>query len=335
MWVVRAITHQDIDALYMLAQSLGVGMTTMPANREALAQKVDRAVSSFAGQQCGADAQYLLVLEDTESGVLLGVSAVYPKIGVPFGFFSYHVDRHVQHSAQVGISIDCSVLNISNEYTGMTEIGTLAVRPDLRNGGAGRILARARYMLMACFRELFAENVIAEMRGYQDENGGSPFWSAVGQRIFGIDFATADRISAVQGAEWIRDLMPRFALYLDLLPDSARACVGKPHKTSEIAMNMLMKEGFKYQNYVDIFDAGPQVISPLARIKTVAQSQIVIASNHCLSFELDSKSLICTTALDNFRLVLANGHIESGELSAPAYVFSALQIAPGASVCVA
>jgi arginine N-succinyltransferase len=122
---------------------------------------------------------------------------------------------------------------------------------------------------------------------------------------------------------------------LDLLPDNARACVGKPHKTSEIAMNMLMNEGFQYQNYVDIFDAGPQVICPLPRIKTIAQSQLVIASNQCLRFEPDSKSLICTTALNNFRLVLANGHIESGELSAPADVFSALQIAPGASVCVA
>jgi arginine N-succinyltransferase len=165
MWIIRPARLDDLKALLELAESLGPGMTTLPADRKTLAGKLDATAASFAGQISGAEAQYLLVLEDSGAPGLMGVSAVYPKIGHPFGFFSYHVDRLVQHSSQIGFDLDCRILNLSNAYTGMTEIGTLAVRPTLRKTGAGRMLARARYLLMACFPHLFAGTVIAEIRG--------------------------------------------------------------------------------------------------------------------------------------------------------------------------
>ena len=222
MWIVRPVTVGDTDALYDLALALGPGMTTFPADRTTLAAKAQAAVLSFQGLASPEDAQFLMALEDSETGALLGVSAVYPRIGHPFGFFSYHVDRLVNHSPLIEFNLDCSILNLSNAYTGLTEIGTLAVRPDLRKGGAGRLLARARYLLMACFPKLFADRVIAEMRGWQDAGGNNPFWSAVGEKFFHMDFGQADSVSATKGAEFIANLMPKFPIYLDLLPQAAR-----------------------------------------------------------------------------------------------------------------
>lgn len=301
MWIVRPVTLHDVDALYDLALALGPGMTTFPADRDALTAKAEAAVASFAGQARREEAQYLMALEDTATGTLLGVSAVYPHIGHPFGFFSYHVDRLVNHSPRIEFALDCTVLNLSNAYSGLTEIGTLAVRPDLRQGGAGRLLARARYMLMACFPDLFADRVIAEMRGWQDAQGDSPFWSAVGEKFFRMGFARADVVSATKGAEFIANLMPKFPIYLDLLPEPARRCIGKPHDTSAIAMAMLMDEGFRFENYIDVFDAGPQVIAPLCRIRTVAESALAQATI-AQPAQNAGEMLVATTELASFRL---------------------------------
>jgi arginine N-succinyltransferase len=86
MRVVRQIETRDLTELVDLADRLGPGMTTLPADRTALAEKVERSVASFAGNIDRADAHYMLVLEDAE-GRLLGTSALYPSVGAPFGFF--------------------------------------------------------------------------------------------------------------------------------------------------------------------------------------------------------------------------------------------------------
>jgi arginine N-succinyltransferase len=302
MWVVRPVVEDDLDALLDLAQSLGSGMTTFPADRQTLARKIETAHASFLGQLAPKNAAYLMALEDHDTKEVLGVSAVYPAIGSPFGFFSYHIDRLVLHSPLMDSGLDCGILNLSNVYSGMTEIGTLAVRPSARKFGIGKILARARYLLIATFPELFAPTVIAEMRGWQNAQGDSPFWSAVGERFFKMDFATADSVSAIKGAEWIANLMPKFPIYLDLLPDEAKACVGRAHDTSAIAMAMLMQEGFRFENYVDVFDAGPQVVAQASQIKTIARSQLCTATRPASGRQESLTSLVCNTDLANFRL---------------------------------
>jgi arginine N-succinyltransferase len=342
MWVVRPVVEDDLETLIDLAQSLGSGMTTFPADRRTIARKIETARASFARELESKDAAYLMALEDSETKEVLGVSAVYPAIGSPFGFFSYHVDRLILHSPLMDSGLDCGILNLSNVYSGATEIGTLAVRPSARKFGIGKILARARYMLIATFPELFAPTIIAEMRGWQNAQGNSPFWSAVGERFFKMDFATADSVSAIKGAEWIANLMPKFPIYLDLLPEEAKACVGRAHDTSAIAMAMLVQEGFRFENYVDVFDAGPQVVAQACQIKTIAQSQLCISTPPTSSMRDSHPSLVCNTDLANFRLTSCEASvIHSRDGSGPTValksdVLEALKIENGEVVrCVA
>lgn len=313
MWLIRPVAIDDTEAVFDLAASLGPGMTTFPADLDTIATKVKNAVASFSGHCQKSEAEYLMVLEDTEQGKILGVSAVYPEIGRPFGFFSYHVDKVIHHSAVSQYNMEVEVLNLSNAYTGMTEIGTLAVSPNLRGGGAGKMLARARYMLMACFPHLFSDYVIAEMRGWQNDDGSSPFWEAVGEKFFKVDFPTADKMSAVKGAEWFAALLPKNSLYLDMLPDRAKSCVGKAHETSAIAMKMLLKEGFRFENFVDIFDAGPQVIAPLKSIKTVSDSKALKLSIGRIE-ENALEYFVSNHELSEFRLIKTKATITGSEL---------------------
>lgn len=315
MRVVRPIETRDLGALLDLAESLGPGMTTLPADRLALAAKVERSVASFAGSIDRADAHYMLVLED-ETGALLGTSAVYPHVGSPFGFFSYKRIRLVQRSEAVGASCDVEMLTLANDYTGTTEVGTLAVHPVAKGSGAGRLLARSRYMLVAVRPDLFAPLLMGEMRGWQDGAGHNPFWDAVGARFFNMDFAQADKLSAMRGSDFIADLLPKHPIYIDLLPEAAREVIGRPHTASAPAMAMLKSEGFRYEGYVDVFDVGPQVHCDRDNISTVRRSRSglpVLLSPNAAPGAHDH--LVCTADLARFRVTLAPAQSLNGEIA--------------------
>ncbi len=72
-----------------------------------------------------------------------------------------------------------------------------------------------------------------------------------------MDFAEADKLSATTDNQFILDLMPQHPIYVDLLPEAARAVIGKCHKDGEGARRLLEWEGFSFSNVIDIFDGGP------------------------------------------------------------------------------
>ncbi len=111
---------------------------------------------------------------------------------------------------------------------------------------------------------------MAELRGVVDEAGNSPFWDALGGKFFGMGFRQADEFNAIHGHQFIADLMPKHPIYTAMLPDSARAVIGAPHLSGRAALRMLEKEGFVYDGYVDIFDAGPTVHARTDAIRTIA-----------------------------------------------------------------
>lgn len=328
--VVRAARAADLEVLLDFAQSVGSGMTSFPADPDTIAAKLHASLRSFAGPTDPVDAQYLLVMEDVDSGAVMGTAALYPSVGSPYGFFSYKVSRLVQRSRSLGRGVDTELLTLANDYTGATEVGTLILRPQLRGTGAARFLARSRYMMLAAFPQLFAPRVMAEMRGWQDDAGESPFWRAVGERFFHMEFDAADRLSAVAGAEFIAELMPKHPIYCALLPEAARQAIGRPHRASAPAMAMLLDEGFRYENHVDVFDAGPQVHAERDRIRTVAESRVRAVQP--AAGMGDTHVLACTLELEDFRVVRARATLSEGGAALDDVVRRGLQRGGGAPV---
>ena len=113
-------------------------------------------------------------------------------------------------------------------------------------------------MLIASEPLRFGPRIMAEIRGWTDSDGYSPFWEAVGRKFFKMDYKIADRMSA-KDHRFISDLMPRYPVYIELLPDSAQEVIAKPHPHAEPAKALLESQGFRFNNMVDIFDAGPCV----------------------------------------------------------------------------
>ena len=158
-------------------------------------------------------------------------------------------------------------MHLSNDYTGCSEVGGLFVDPSRRAGGAGKLLARARYMFMAQHPNRFADKVIADLRGWRDDAGVWPFWEAVGRHFFHMDFQEADLFNGASDNRFIADLMPKNPVYVSLLPSDAQDAIGKAHREGEAALHMLQKEGFLFEGYVDVFDAGPTLEARLQDLR--------------------------------------------------------------------
>jgi arginine N-succinyltransferase len=273
-WHVRAARGGDLDALHEFALLTGGGFTNLPMDKGALAERLAWSDESYARvEDTPQDELYILVLEQGGTGRLGGCGMVFSRIGAEWPFYSYKLGTLSQTSTQLGRTFKMDFLSLTTDHDGASEVGGLFLHPDLRTGGLGRLVARARYLFIAQHRSRFGEKVIAELRGVMDKDGNSPFWDALGRQFFGMSFPEADRFNAVHGSQFIADLMPKHPVYTALLSEAARAVIGQPHPTGRAALAMLEAEGFAYDNYVDIFDGGPTVSVRTSQIKTIRESR--------------------------------------------------------------
>jgi len=308
MIIIRPVKTTDIDQLYRLATKVAPGITTFPPNENILRKKVADSIEGFSGTPTDQRSNsYLMVMEaiDTEKRVtrIMGTAAVYANIGKDIPFYTFKILSRTQHSHELGAKVVSKSLHLVNEYAGDTEIGTLIVDPGYRGGGYGKLLSKSRYMLIAQFRQRFSARIFAELRGWSDKDSVSPFWESVGRHFFaGMSYEKADYLSATTNNQFIADLMPVHPVYSDLLPKSARSVIGKPHPTGEPALKMLLNEGFRYDDYVDIFDAGPTVHAQQTDIKTIRDSHVQKLITVTDTLEASSEFIICNTSLENFRV---------------------------------
>lgn len=301
--IFRAVKEQDLDAIYALACQSGVGLTTLPKDKTLLKKRLLHALSSFEKSVISPHHEYyLFVLEDLDTGFIAGTAAIESKTGVDAPFYSYRHVAEEKLSTAFSMQSTHEYLSLSFEHEGQSEICTLYLTPEYRRNGNGLLLSLARFLFMFDYPERFTTDIIAELRGVSDENGHSPFWNAVGQHFFHMSFTAADQLTLLSNKEFIADLMPRHPIYLNLLNAEAKAAIGKPHPSSLPAMNILLHEGFFYDETVDIFDAGPTLRASREKIRTIINSKKMLL---CIVDELpySQRVLLSNTKLD-FRATL-------------------------------
>ncbi len=297
---LRAARSEDLEPLYEMAKLTGGGFTNLPPDRTALGAKLDRAASAFERDEGTiGDDQFVLVLENTETGAVRGTCQLFSQVGQQWPFYSYRLNTLTQHSQELDRTVRAEMLSLTTDLEGSSEVGGLFLHPNERAGGLGLLLARSRYLFIAMHRARFADRVLAELRGIIDDRGGSPFWDGVAGRFFGMTFQEADYFNAINGNQFIADLMPKHPVYVAMLSDSARDVIGLPHPTGRAAMRMLENENFRYEGYVDIFDGGPSMIARTDSVKSVAGSHKAEVSS--VELEEGEKSLVAAGNLTTFR----------------------------------
>ncbi len=339
MMVIRPAQTDDLQDILQLAAAAGTGLTTLPNDPVRIKDKIASSLKAFNTpiNEPGPE-YYFFVLEDTEQQKVVGTSALVAAVGMDEAFYTYKLGTVVNTSVDLGIYNKHQVLVLGNDYTGCTEIATLFLSPDYRGGVNGRLLAKSRFMFMADFPERFADTVIAEMRGYSDEEGNSPFWHSLGRHFFSMPFAKADAISGLGSNQFIAELMPQYPIYTTMLSQEAQEVIGQVHPKTKPAISMLKREGFRYQNYVDIFDAGPTIEAPKDQIKTYRSSklmQLIVGKPHMISDNQPETLMVSNRQLETFRTGIVESDFDGEILYVTESFLSALAVNEGDSVRVA
>ncbi|MDI6625125.1 MAG: arginine N-succinyltransferase [Brevundimonas sp.] len=331
MLVVRPAGPADLDHLLELAILSGPGFTSLPEDPDQLAERLELARDSFSGQLAAPDCWYTLMLEESETGDVDGVGSVKAAVGLNRPFFSFRLVKNTQSSPSLGVRLDHHTLVLVNECTGWSEVGSLFLKADRRKGGAGRLLSQSRYMLIGAQPELFADNVLAELRGVFTPDGACPFWDHVAHKFFPMDFDDADRMTGSTDKQFILDLSPRHPIYVELLPEPARSVIGKVHPQGVPAMALLESEGFRPNGLVDIFDAGPTVSCQRDNIRTVrdARSLTVRIADEV---EAELPALISTDSVAAFRAVRQRAAVEGDAVTLNRETADALKVRSGDTV---
>ncbi|NWG93614.1 MAG: arginine N-succinyltransferase [Parvularculaceae bacterium] len=331
---IRPVRPDDYKQLREFARLTGGGMTNLPDDDDAMRERIDRAVASFAsGATAPGSEVYMMVLDD--GGRILGTTGVFASIGLKEGFINYKLIDEIHHSEEFNLTTRRTVLMPSHDFTACAEVGMLFVAPEARNGGWGKLLARSRYLFIAQKPEIIADHICAELRGWRGPNGEQPFWESVGRHFFEMGFEEADLHNAAHGNQFIQDLMPRHPVYTVFLSPEARACIGRPHRSAQAAYDMLIAEGFEWDNYIDIFDGGPLVDAKTSQIRTIRESKVkrLFATG---DVENAATYLMAAGAVSDFRCVREKAQIDGESLIISNATAKALNVKVGDSIrCVA
>ncbi len=313
MIIVRTARESDLDGVFELARQAYPGMTTLPPDREVLTAKLRAAVQSLEKPVTqAADETYFLVMEDTDTQSLIGTAAIISSLGSEDEFYSYKLNKVTQSCKELDKKVSFETLNLSNHFEGFAEVATLFLSRDYREHGNGKMLAKSRYLFMAQFRKRFPESVMADLRGYFDEYGRSAFWDAVGRHFFEMGFAEADLYGATHGNQFIADLMPKHPIYVNMLPESAQAVIGRPNVKGKPALEMLKQEGFQWNGHVDIFDAAPSVDTRIDDITTIRESMVAEIAGECNSGDAGNRlALVANDDIHSF--AVSRGEIQPGD----------------------
>jgi len=303
MLFVRPAGPADIEALLELAYLSGRGFTSLPEHRPTLAERLDLSAASFTGAIAPDEAWYTLMLEDSETGRVEGIASIRASVGKLRPHFSFRVVSLTQYSSATHTRFEHKALVLVNECDGFTEVGSLFLRPGKRQSGAGALLARSRYMLIAAHRALFADTVMAELRGWFDERDISPFWEGIPAKFFRLPFEEADQMINCTDGQFILDLAPRHPIYLELVAASAREAIGQVHTHGRPAMAMLTQEGFETSSLIDIFDGGPTVTCRRDQIRTIREARELGVSHGPVPEDMPRR-LVAGTGLADFRAAL-------------------------------
>jgi arginine N-succinyltransferase len=275
VWI-RPVQPADLDGLAGLALGIRDGLTTLPPDRDLLEHKIDESVRAFDKPVLRpAGEYYLFVLEDLESGEVIGTAGILARVGGFDPFYSYEIQRETFSHKPLDLHREVEVLHLKTNHKGPSEVCSLYLRRESRGSGRGRLLSLSRFLFMGLYPNRFDVDVLSEMRGYIDPTGRSPFWESVGRHFFQKDFTTADFLSGLGNKAFIEDLMPEYPIYVNLLPQDVQEVIGRVHPDTEPALRMLQDEGFSFADEVDIFDAGPLYRARLSQIRTIQASQLV------------------------------------------------------------
>lgn len=270
---IRAARPSDEDQLLQVARHLDT--VNLPDDRETIREILALSQASFAGEIEPNKRQYIFVLVDLEASRVIGTSMILAQLGqreAPYIYldvldderYSQTLDKHFKHT----------ILRIGYSYDGPTEIGGLILLPEYRRvpERLGQFISYVRFLFIAAHRELFQDEVLAELLPPLEPDGTSHLWEALGRRFTGLSYADADFLSK-KNKEFIKSLFPEGVVYASLFPKAAQDVIGKVGAQTRGVEKLLRRIGFSYAWRIDPFDGGPHFTAPTDEVTLVKKTR--------------------------------------------------------------
>ncbi|MGL6070533.1 arginine N-succinyltransferase [Craterilacuibacter sp.] len=333
MFVLRPAAVRDLPAIEELAAASPVGVTSLPANRETLLARILASEYSLAADVAfRGEERYFFVLEDCASGRLAGVCGVDAAAGFKEPFYSFRNETRVHAASELGIVNHIHVLSLCHDLSEHSLLTSFYLRPELAASAEAELLSRARLLFIANAPARFADTLVSAMLGVSCGDEGSPFWDSVGRVYFGLDYHEAEHLCGVRGRKFLAGLMPQQPVYVPLLSEAAQSVMGEVGADSDLPYDILSREGFESENYIDIFDGGPILLGRINALYSIAASRLFTLRIAGAQMAEGEASLIANTSLTGFRAVLAMARIEGDTLWLAASAAQALGVLDGDSV---
>lgn len=305
MFVIRQAILEDAPILLKLARL--VHSNNLPADADILRTKLLRSRDSFSGKPCPPwEREFMFVLEDTDTGNVIGTSSIISCVSSPGRPHLYfHVRKREHFSKDLATGAVHVTLQLGTDDTGPSEIGGLILTPAYRGHKAklGVLLSLIRFQFIALHREWFNERIIAEMMAPLTPDSRNTLWEYLGRRFINLDYTEADRFCR-QSKEFIISLFPKGEIYASLLPPEARNLIGKVSPEAEPAKAMLEGLGFKYAGHCDPFDGGPYLEARRDEIPLVAATRTAKLGEPVREYPLEG--FVSYTGPSGFRAVRTN-----------------------------
>ena len=333
MLVLRPVEPNDLPQLQQLARDSLVGVTSLPDDSEHLGEKIAASCASFDSDATAQGPEnYFFVLEDIDSHRLVGCSEILATAGFNEPFYSLRNRHFTSASRELNIEHGVPALSLCHDLSGHTLLRGFHIDATLVRTPFSELLSRARLLFIAAHAPRFAEAVITEIVGYSDEQGHSPFWDALGKHFFDLPYVEAERLCGLQSRTFLAELMPQYPIYVPMLPQAAQDCIGRIHPDGQEAFDILEREGFETNSYIDLFDAGPTLYARTANIRSIAQSQTATVQEEQL-IDARGRYLVSNDALHGFRAVVAELDFQPGQpLALDPALCAALNVRAGGTI---
>jgi len=189
-----------------------------------------------------------------------------PRLGLKLPRYHFRLGRVVHAAAELDLFRVQTTLLLGNDHTGRAELTELRCAADLpadaQTAALGELIAAAQALLQDRPAD-FGDALVAELPGWRDAEGRSPFWQALGARFYAGDPAEAE---ARLGPDWrshLAALLPRQTVYLSFLGAEAEARLLDVPERWAPARAALQAAGFHPPEHARIDDGGPVLAWPL------------------------------------------------------------------------
>ena len=312
--IVRLARRSDAAKLLALVKAAGSALERISPEAAAIESLLALNERSLSGEASAAEEGYLFLLEDPVTNTLLGCAALQCRIGLEEPFYDYRAGQIVHSSRQLKSYRCLDVLYLCNDLTGASEVHSFYLTPAARRQNGGQMLLKALALFIAVHPERFAPRLIIELRGTCDAIGASPFWEAVGRHFFKVDQRAAERLVAQGHKAFIAELMPKFPVYVTLLPESAQNAVAEVHVEVRPLLADLEHEGFHYESHIDIFDGGRVMEAHTHELASIVGSTCARIVTSAKAAENEAALFwIAIGEGDAFQLLMAEGHLNASD----------------------